>query len=392
MKILFYRYGSICEPDIIDAFCELGHEVAELSEEIHNKGLLPEESVKLVSDTLLSQNFDCVFSINFFPMVSEVCNIFKIRYISWTVDSPVMEIFFKPIKNIWNRTFLFDKAQYEEIHPLNPDCVFHMPLAANASFRQNIIKTATANDLKRFTHSLSFVGSLYTEKSPYDKLVHAPEYLTGYLDGLMQAQMRVYGYFFLEELLTDEIVTDFKKHLPGFFTYPLENYLTDKKIMAQLYMGNKVSAIERVETFHFLSKEHTIDLYTGSDTSCFSNVINHGFAKSLTEMPIIFHESAINLNITSKPIRSGIPFRLFDILSCGGFALTNYQTELAENFTIGEDFDVYTDLNELNEKVRFYKEHDAMRREIAQNGYETLFKYHTFTIRMQQILDLAFSL
>jgi len=37
MKILFYRYGSICEPDIIEGFEELGHTVSQITEEITNK-------------------------------------------------------------------------------------------------------------------------------------------------------------------------------------------------------------------------------------------------------------------------------------------------------------------------------------------------------------------
>lgn len=390
MKILFYRYGSICEPDILSAFYELGHEVVEMTNEITNKELLPEESAKLVSDVLFETAFHCVFSINFFPIISEVCNIFKLRYISWTVDSPVMEIFFKPIKNPWNRTFLFDRAQYEEVHPFNPNCIFHMPLAANTAHKKNIITHAPLSQLSNYSHDVSFVGSLYTEKSPYDKLTGLSDYLTGYFHGIMEAQKRIYGYFFIEELLTDEMVDAFKAHLPGFYTYPLEHYLTDKKIVAQLYMGNKISAMERVDTFHEISKKHTIDLYTGSDTHAFTNVNNHGFAKTLTEMPLIFHESKINLNITSKPIRSGIPFRLFDILSCGGFALTNYQPELSDFFTIGEDFDIYTDLDELNEKIQYYKEHETQRKELAHQGLLTVEKYHTFVIRMQQILELAF--
>lgn len=391
MKILFYRYGSICEPDILSAFFELGHEVVEMTHEITNKQLLPEESAKLVSDMLFQDAFQCVFSINFFPILSEVCNIFKIRYISWTVDSPVMEIFFKPIKNPWNRTFLFDREQFHEVHPFNPECIFHMPLAANPSHKKSIITNATLEDRHKFAHDVAFVGSLYTEKSPYDKLTGISEYLNGYLNSIMEAQKRIYGYFFIEDLLTDEMVEEFKAHLKGFYSYPLEHYLTDKKIMAQLYMGNKISAMERVDTFHEISKKHTVDLYTGSDTHDFTNIRNRGFAKSLTEMPLIFHESKINLNITSKPIRSGIPFRLFDILACGGFALTNYQPELTDNFTIGEDFDIYTDLNELNEKIQYYKEHEKKRKEIAACGLLTVEKYHTFVIRMQQILDIAFS-
>ena len=52
MKILFYRYGSICEPDIIDGFCELGNEVVTITEEIYNKKLLPSEGVALLNEAL----------------------------------------------------------------------------------------------------------------------------------------------------------------------------------------------------------------------------------------------------------------------------------------------------------------------------------------------------
>lgn len=108
MKILFYRYGSICEPDIIEGFEELGIEVSQITEEIANKNLVFGDSARIVSNYLLDHPHDAVFSVNFFPIVSDVCNIFKIPYISWTVDSPVMELFSKSIANPCNRVFLFD--------------------------------------------------------------------------------------------------------------------------------------------------------------------------------------------------------------------------------------------------------------------------------------------
>lgn len=79
MKILFYRYGSICEPDIIDGFCELGNEVVTITEEIYNKKLLPSEGVALLNEALQKASYDFVFSINFYPFISEVCNIFQIQ-------------------------------------------------------------------------------------------------------------------------------------------------------------------------------------------------------------------------------------------------------------------------------------------------------------------------
>ena len=99
MHILFYRYGSICEPDVIDAFHELGHTVEEICEEITNKTLTPQESIRIVNAHLQTKPADCIFSINFFPFLAEVCNIYHIRYLSWIVDSPVMELYSTSIQN-----------------------------------------------------------------------------------------------------------------------------------------------------------------------------------------------------------------------------------------------------------------------------------------------------
>lgn len=391
MKILFYRYGSICEPDIIEGLEELGHTVFQITEEITNKNLVFGDSARIVSRFLMDHPQDCVFTVNFFPVISDVCNIFKIKYICWIVDSPVMELFAKPIQNPCNRVFLFDRAQYDEIAPLNPGHIFHFPLAVNITAKQKVITTTPSIERKHFASEVSFVGSLYTEKCPYDKLTSPPEYLSGYLNGLIESQLRVYGYFFVEDLLTDEMVEAFKKCLPGFYSYPMETFLTDKITMAQLYIGSKITAVERVRTMELLSKHYPVDLYTGSDTSALPQVNNRGFAKSLTEMPIIFHESRINLNSTAKSIRSGLPQRIFDIMGCGGFVLTNYQQELPEIFEIGSEVAAYSSLEELNDMVDYYLNHDKERLEIAHNGFEKVAKEYNYPLRLEQLLNLAFS-
>ncbi len=390
MKLLFYRYGSICEPDVIDSFQELGHTVQEITTEITNKALTPQESIQIVSKVLLDHPVDFVFSINFFPFLSEVCQIFKLPYLCWTVDSPVMELFATSISHPCNRIFVFDRAQYEEISPLNPGHVFHLPLAVNIKQKQGQIQSASAAMRKKFSSDISFVGSLYTEKCPYDKLSSPPEYLLGYLNGLMEAQLRIYGGFIIEDLLTDKIVQEFKAHLPGFFTYPFDSHLTDKKTTAQLYIGNKISAIERVRIMELLSEHFHVDLYTASDTSSLPGINNRGLAKTLEEMPIIFSNSKINLNITSKSIRSGLPLRIFDIMGCGGFVLTNFQTELPEFFTPGEDLIYYENLEDLVCQADYFLHHDKERREIAVNGFTTVKKYHTYPIRLEQMLNIAF--
>lgn len=391
MKVLLYRYGSICEPDLIDGLMELGHDITEINEEIYNKDLTLSEIAKLVSTTLLSNPCDLVFTINFFPSISEVCRIMKIPYISWIVDSPVMELFTKPIQNECNYVFLFDKEQYNEIAPLNPGHIFHFPLAVNISSKQNIIKQATDKSLSKFHSDVSFVGSLYTEKNPYDKLDGISEYTKGYLDGMLESQLNIYGYYFIEDQLPQNIIDDFKLHMPNYYQYPMDNFLTDRIIISQLYIGNKITAMERQRLLDRLSSRFEIDLYTGSDTSYLPHVCNRGFAKTLTEMPIIFNQSKINLNPTSKAIRSGIPLRVFDIMACEGFMLSNYQCELAEFFVPCEDYDYYTSFEEAIEKTQYYLDHDNIRREIAHNAFEKVAELYNYPRRLNEMLNIVFN-
>jgi len=74
MNLLFYRYGSICEPDIIEGFRELGNQVTEITLEIYNKNLGPLEGLTALKNELFAHSYDFVFSINYYPFISEICN------------------------------------------------------------------------------------------------------------------------------------------------------------------------------------------------------------------------------------------------------------------------------------------------------------------------------
>lgn len=391
MKILFYRYGSICEPDVLEAFEELGHSVTQITTEITNKELSWGDCARLVGQALSTYSYDCIFTINFFPAISEVCNIFKIIYICWIVDSPVMELFTKSVQNTCNRIFLFDKKQYLDIAPLNPDCVFHYPLAVNVKAKQAVIQNAPASIHNKYKTEISFVGSLYSEKCPYDKLSDPPDYLTGYLNGIMESQLKIYGYYFIDEVLPDDVIQEFKAHLPNYYQSPMADFLTDKITVSQLYIGNKLTALERVRTMTLLAEHFPLDIYTGSDTSDIPKIHNRGFAKTLTEMPLIFKNSKINLNTTSRAIRSGIPLRVFDIMGCEGFVLSNYQPELIDLFEPGVEFDFYTSEDELLEKAHYYLNHEKTRKEIAHNAYEKVSKEYNYLERIQHLLHVSFS-
>lgn len=391
MNILFYRYGSICEPDIIASFKHLGFNITEDTREVYNKQLLPSDCIKGLNELLKQDTYSFIFSINFFPSVSDVCNIWGIPYLCLIVDSPVLELFSTSLANPCNKVFLFDRQLYNDFHHINPDGIFHIPLATNVRDNYATATTASAADRARFSSDISFIGSLYSEKCLYNQIT-LPEKMRGYVDGLIEAQLLVYGYNFIEECVTPELIEAFCKVRPELINFPDSMKVDTKAVIAQHIISVKVAEQERLRYLKVLSEHFNVDLYTGSDTSSMPLIHNRGFAKTNTEMPIIFHQSKINLNLTAKSIRSGLSLRIFDVLGCEGFLITNYQAELPEHFNIGEDLEAYTSLDDLMGKCEYYLLHDKERQEIAHNGFEKVKKYHTYDIRLTQMLEIAFGL
>ena len=389
MKIFFYRYGSICEPDIIDTFKRIGFAVEEETIEIYNKSLTPSECVNAISKKLIDGGFSFVFTVNFFPWLSDLCRIVKLKYLCLIVDSPVLELYSTALENNCNRIFLFDRAQFDEFSPRNPGNIFHMPLAANAERIERVIKTAPKHLLSKFSSDISFIGSTYSEKCPFNAS-RLNDYDSGFADGIIEAQLKVYGYNFIEELITEDFAMRFLEATPGSYRFPpgyRENY---RALVAQHYISVKVAEQERLRALKMLSDAFNVDIYTGSDTSSMPHIRNRGLANSLEEMPVIFNRSKINLNITAKSIRSGLSLRIFDVLAAGGFLITNYQAEIPDFFEIGKDLVVYDSLENLKELCAYYLSHEDERAKIARHGNETVKRLHTYDRRLMQMLDLAF--
>lgn len=391
MNILFYRYGNICEPDILSTFSSLGITVIEETSEIRNKKQTPSECAQKVNDLINECSPIFVFSINFFPVIAELCHIHNILYLCWTVDSPVMELFTQPMKYPTNRIFLFDKEQYNCLYPFNPNGTFHLPLAVNSNRFDSVISSITEEDRNTYSADISFVGSLYSEHNPLTKLTDLSTYARGCIDGIVESSLQVYGYNFMEEAISDELMTEIKKVIPNFFSY--SNLITniDKFALAHRYVGLQAAEIERTRTLNRLAEHFTVDLYTGSDVSPLRSVRTHSPIESLYGMPKVFHLSKINLNMTIKPIKSGLPLRIFDIMGCGGFLMTNYQAELTDYFEIGKDLEAYSSLEELIDKCNYYLQHDEERNKIALQGYQAVKQFHTYPLRIMEMLRIASS-
>ena len=395
MKILFYRYNNICEPDIIEVFRKFDIEVCEELLETDMKQAMPSEKIRRLAQDFIAESakgkVDFVFSVNFFPFVSEFCEKLKILYVCWSVDCPVLELFSESIKNGCNRIFLFDEVQYREIHGLNPENVFYLPLATNVERWDAQLAEITAEDVSKYSADISFVGSLYHEKSPLSILkdkMPVPAYLEGYIRGIAEAQLGIYGINFLQDMVTEELIRALKKAFPDFHTLENGAVNTGSYVAANYYLGMLVSEMERVRVLNALATENKVTLYTRSNTSLLKNVDSRDGITTHVEMPRVFRLSKINLNITMKGIQSGIPLRIWDVLGCKGFLLTNYQTEIPSYLEIGKDLECYESIEDCVEKAKFYLAHDDIRLEIAENGYNKVKQFHTYEHRVASMLQV----
>lgn len=102
-----------------------------------------------------------------------------------------------------------------------------------------------------------------------------------------------------------------------------------------------------------------------------------------------FRRSAINLALFSGNAESGINMRCFEIAAAGGFLLAVDQPELRECFTVGEECDVFSDEEDLLEKVSHYLAHPEERIRIALAGQRRALSEHLYSHRLRTIMRLV---
>lgn len=150
-----------------------------------------------------SDFYDAVMSINFFPLVATLCHAHQIPYLAWCYDSPLEEKLEEYFSYDTNRIFLFDRIEAEHYQSLGYSRVYHLPLAVNTD-RLDRLHFSPAQ-MQKHRCDVSFIGHLY--ESPLQVLLYsADDYIKGYIEGILQAQLRVYGYYFIDELITDELL------------------------------------------------------------------------------------------------------------------------------------------------------------------------------------------
>jgi spore maturation protein CgeB len=144
-----------------------------------------------------------------------------------------------------------------------------------------------------------------------------------------------------------------------------------------------------VGLLNLLGEYFKVDLYTNSTGKDLKNVNVLGPVDYKSEMPYVFRNSKINLNMSLRSITSGIPLRVLDICGCGGFCISNYQPEIAEFFELDREIVVYDSEGDLLEKADYYLKYDDERTAIARRGHEKVRNEFTYEKQLKKIFNLA---
>lgn len=386
MKILFLEWDSFANKDMIDAFISQGLEVKCIpfsNEEVRGG----EKTEKYITENIRFFSPDFVFSFNYFPIVSIACKKNDMIYVSWTYDNPYVLLYSYTILYEKNYIFVFDKELFMEYHNAGIKTVHYLPLAANPK-RLSAVSTKTPSNISKIKplHDVSFVGSLYTEKHDfYSRLDGINSYTKGYLEGLMNAQMQVYGYNFIQESITKDILDEMSRVLP---LYPnADGIETSEYLYAQYVINRQITSLERIRYLTSVAENFGLDLYTPSSDLSITECKNHGTVNPYNETPYVFSHSKINLNISLRSIKSGIPLRCFEIIGSNGFLLTNYQADFDDCFVSGQDYIYYENQKDMLEKISYFLTNENERAAIKENGFHRLSENHTFEHRVKEILS-----
>lgn len=382
MNILFLEWKSFCTEDLLSAYKLLNHQVTRFP--FDNKSERNDPALEAALFKQIQNNsYDYVFSFNYFPLVSKVCNQLALPYISWVYDSPYVLLYSYTTANPCNHIFVFDSATFAEFYNAGITTVHYLPMAANPD-RLTACSPALLTSTLIPKTPVSFIGSMYTETHQfYDRMESITPYTKGYLEAIMAAQHLVYGHNFIESALPPAIISDMQNALPLFPN--IDGVESSEYLFAQYVINRKLTGLERIEYLTAIGTHVGLDLYTQDSSFSFKGIQNHGTIDFYEMAPAVFQASPININISLRSIINGMPLRIFDIMGAGGFLMTNFQSDFLNFFIPGEDFSYFDNTHSLLEQIEYYIKNDLERKEIAANGLKKIRESHTFLHRIEEM-------
>ena len=384
VKILYVKSDALWMPGIMFALDKMGHEIMIYPDSVEE--LQDNEELERQLEVLIKrEKVDFVLTIVFSREVARVTNRLGIQYVTWCVDSPSFHAWVPETGYDNCYVFYFDYQEYELRKKSGQNNAYHLPLAADLIWNGQLV--ITDEDIKKYSCNMSFVGGMYT-KNLYNHFIDlfSEDIRDAFSDIIEKSALVWDGQDRLN--IPSELVSTVRQKYPQIFS-PFD--ISDEYYLKTCLLGQKLTQVERTLLMDLLAQQYDIHLYTRDAEMVPEGVRRFPAVNLIQETPKVYYSSKINLNITLRSIAGGVPARVFDVMSVGGFLLSNWQEEIPELFVEDKEIVTYKTPEELVDKADYYLRHENERVRIAINGYQKVKTQHTYEHRLAKIISILYS-
>lgn len=403
MKVLLYSWNANNEQVLAKNLIKLGFEVVWFQKECKHYTRDMELALEMMP-RIHSEGIEAVVSFNYFPIISMICDTCRIPYYAWVYDCPHFTLYAKSVMQSCNHIGIFDRDMVKQLEAYGVSLAQHVPLAVDTEYFGHKIAQAGRKELGKYQCDISFVGSLYVDEyNYYDAVIGSGKESAGVreqADAAIRRQMFCYAKDYLRQAV-EEGGIDRRYLIDQMGQQGLllgEDYFAKpEEILLAAVLEKKVTVEERqamllaIAEWAGMQKGQPIrfHLYTASDLSGLPRLKrwHKGTVDYHRQMPCVFHESRINLNISLRSIHTGIPLRVLDILACGGFVLTNRQKEIEENFQDGKEIVMFDSMEDGMEKIAYYLSHEEERKAVAEAGRRKVEKCFSYAQGIHRLVN-----
>lgn len=384
-RVLYITTDHSTIDDIMWGLIELGLEGAYSN---NHPTLYPlnEEMVESLIDELKS--YDFAITHNFSVNVAKACHSLAIPYIAWLFDSPQVATYTEYAHYPECHIFSFDKVQLNRLTKRGITNLYYQPLAANTHYAAKV--SITEQDISKYSCDLSFIGQLYRNTS-YDSLYKL--FNNNERDVVDKAITSKVFDWSPKSNIYDTFSDEFIHEIEHFIRH--ERYdcfdMDQKHLIETIILSPSIAQIERKQLLLQGQEICDIRLYTverdmdnASSLLGANNVYPAVYDEDLYKA---YYSSKINLNVTLRSIESGVPQRIYDIMSVGGTVLSNYQAELSELFIPDKEVMLFESLDEYVDKVTYLLTHERNRIEIGINGYKRVSKEYNIKEALIKMIE-----
>jgi spore maturation protein CgeB len=344
MRVAFCNIEGDMEIAIKDSLQRRGCEVYEFNLTIKDEDYDLEYNQSLIN-FIEEKAIEMIWSLDYIPIISRACAVMKIPYISWVLRESWDTLYSETIKYPTNFIFIAEENKAGEFYKQNPGHIYYL---APGTFLTQINVESNTIGMCSFNKKIS----TYYMKKDFS------EYMAGYISGLVETQKRVYGYHFVSNILPKKILTELNDILLG-EKRGKDYRKKSPKNMVDDFLCDTITRDEIYEIENLMKSQDGI--YSGNKIS------------------------AVNVNVTARKWKSGVPYDMLRVMGAGGFVITNYQVGMEEVFVIGEDIVVYEDYEDLQEKVNYYLTHEEEREIIVNNGRKKVKEHYHLEQRIDDI-------